>query len=113
MGRLVATGAIDEQEVAAALIEEGKRIGLGTTECVLIVPSSFSANRSSPKNSGLRVHGGVRTAVRLQSNGAPNGRVMLQRAEVLGTAWHTSGIVLLSRDRLDRPRARIDAARSA
>jgi hypothetical protein len=43
MGRLVAAGAIDEQEVAAALIEEGKRIGLGTTECDRTVTSGMTA----------------------------------------------------------------------
>ena len=43
MGRLVAAGAIDEQEVAAALIEEGKRIGLGTTECERTVTSGMTA----------------------------------------------------------------------
>ena len=43
MGRLVAAGAIDEQEVAAALIKEGKRIGLGTTECERTVVSGMTA----------------------------------------------------------------------
>jgi bifunctional DNA primase/polymerase-like protein len=43
MGRLVAAGAIDEQEVAAALIKEGKRIGLGTTECERTVTSGMTA----------------------------------------------------------------------
>jgi len=43
MGRLVAAGAIDEQEVAAALIEEGKRIGLRTTECERTVTSGMTA----------------------------------------------------------------------
>jgi hypothetical protein len=33
MGRLVAAGALCEQEAAAALIEQGQRIGLGPTEC--------------------------------------------------------------------------------
>ena len=43
MGRLVAAGAIDQQEVAAALIEEGNRIGLGTTECERTVTSGMTA----------------------------------------------------------------------
>ena len=43
MGRLVAAGAIDEQEVAAALIEEGNRIGLGTTECERTVTIGMTA----------------------------------------------------------------------
>jgi hypothetical protein len=41
--------SIDEQEVAAALIEEGQRIGLGVTECERTVASGMSTGqRSSP-----------------------------------------------------------------
>jgi hypothetical protein len=43
MGRLVAAGAICEQEAAAALIEHGQRIGLGATECERTVASGMSA----------------------------------------------------------------------
>jgi hypothetical protein len=43
MGRLVAAGAICEQEAAAALIEQGQRIGLGATECERTVASGLSA----------------------------------------------------------------------
>jgi hypothetical protein len=43
MGRLVAAGAIDEQEVAAALIEQGQRIGLGAIECERTVASGPTA----------------------------------------------------------------------
>jgi hypothetical protein len=43
MGRLVAAGAICEQEAATALIEQGQRIGLGATECERTVASGMSA----------------------------------------------------------------------
>jgi hypothetical protein len=43
MGRLVAAGALCEQEAAAALIEQGQRIGLGPTECERTVASGLSA----------------------------------------------------------------------
>jgi hypothetical protein len=43
MGRLVAAGAICEQEAAAALIEQGQRIGLGATECERTVASGMTA----------------------------------------------------------------------
>jgi hypothetical protein len=43
MGRLVAVGALCEQEAAAALIEQGQRIGLGPTECERTVASGLSA----------------------------------------------------------------------
>ena len=43
MGRLVAVGALCEQEAAAALIEQGQRIGLGATECERTVASGLSA----------------------------------------------------------------------
>ena len=43
MGRLVAAGAIEEEEVAAALIEEGRRIGLGMIECERTVASGMTA----------------------------------------------------------------------
>jgi hypothetical protein len=49
MGRLVAAGAICEQEAAAALIEQGQRIGLGTTECERTVASGMSAGMESPR----------------------------------------------------------------
>jgi hypothetical protein len=43
MGRLVAAGALCEQKAAAALIEQGQRIGLGPTECERTVASGLSA----------------------------------------------------------------------
>jgi Bifunctional DNA primase/polymerase, N-terminal len=49
MGRLVAAGAICEQEAAAALIEQGQRIGLGTSECERTVASGLSAGMESPR----------------------------------------------------------------
>jgi hypothetical protein len=52
MGRLVAAGAICEQETAAALIEQGQRIGLGTTECELTVASGMSAGIGEPSLAG-------------------------------------------------------------
>jgi len=50
MGRLVAAGAICEQEAAAALIEQGQRIGLGATECERTVASGISAGMQSPRS---------------------------------------------------------------
>jgi hypothetical protein len=49
MGRLVAAGAICEQEVAAALIEQGQRIGLEATECERTVASGISAGMEQPR----------------------------------------------------------------
>jgi hypothetical protein len=49
MGRLVAAGAICEQEAAAALIEQGQRIGLGATECERTVASGMSAGMEQPR----------------------------------------------------------------
>ena len=49
MGRLVAAGAICEQEAAAALIEQGQRIGLGATECERTVASGLSAGMEQPR----------------------------------------------------------------
>jgi hypothetical protein len=49
MGRLVAAGAICEQEAAAALIEQGQRIGLEATECERTVASGLSAGMEQPK----------------------------------------------------------------
>jgi len=43
MGWLVAAGALCEQKAAAALIEQGQRIGLGPTECERTVASGLSA----------------------------------------------------------------------
>ena len=43
MGRLLAAGALCEQKAAAALIEQGQRIGLGPTECERTVASGLSA----------------------------------------------------------------------
>jgi hypothetical protein len=37
----VAAGAIEEREAAAALIEQGQRIGLGATECERTVASGM------------------------------------------------------------------------
>jgi hypothetical protein len=53
MGRLVAAGAICEQEAAAALIEEAQRIGLGATECERTVASGISAGMEQPRELGL------------------------------------------------------------
>ena len=52
MGRLVAAGAICEQEAAAALIEQGQRIGLGATECERTVASGISAGMEQPRELG-------------------------------------------------------------
>jgi hypothetical protein len=49
MGRLVAAGAICEQEAAAALIEQGHRIGLGGTECERTVASGMTAGMEQPR----------------------------------------------------------------
>jgi hypothetical protein len=49
MGRLVAAGAICEQEAATALIEQGQRIGLDATECERTVASGISAGMEQPK----------------------------------------------------------------
>jgi hypothetical protein len=49
MGRLVAAGAICEQEAAAALIEQGQRIGLEATECERTVASGISAGMEQPR----------------------------------------------------------------
>ena len=49
MGRLVTAGAICEQEAAAALIEQGQRIGLGATECERTVASGLSAGMKQPR----------------------------------------------------------------
>jgi hypothetical protein len=49
MGRLVAAGAICEQEAAAALIEQGRRIGLEATECEHMVASGLSAGMEQPR----------------------------------------------------------------
>jgi hypothetical protein len=51
MGRLVAAGAICEQEAAAALIEQGQRIGLEATECERTVASGISAGMEQPRES--------------------------------------------------------------
>jgi hypothetical protein len=53
MGRLVATGAICEQEAAASLIEQGQRIGLGATECERTVASGLSAGMEQPRSLAL------------------------------------------------------------
>jgi hypothetical protein len=53
MGRLVAAGAICEQEAATALIEQGQRIGLGTTECERTVASGLSAGMEQPRSMAL------------------------------------------------------------
>jgi hypothetical protein len=49
MGRLVAAGAICEEEAAAALIEQGQRIGLEATECERTVASGLSAGMEQPR----------------------------------------------------------------
>jgi hypothetical protein len=49
MGRLVAAGAICEQEAATALIEQGQRIGLEATECERTVASGISAGMEQPR----------------------------------------------------------------
>jgi hypothetical protein len=53
MGRLVAAGAICEQEAATALIEQGQRIGLRATECERTVASGLSAGIEQPRELGL------------------------------------------------------------
>jgi hypothetical protein len=50
MGRLVAAGAIEEREAAAALIEQGQRIGLGATECERTVASGMNAGMEGPRS---------------------------------------------------------------
>jgi hypothetical protein len=49
MGRLVAAGGICEQEAAAALIEQGQRIGLGLMEYERTVASGLSAGMEQPR----------------------------------------------------------------
>jgi hypothetical protein len=53
MGRLVTAGAICEQEAAAALIEQGQRIGLGATECERTVASGLAAGMENPRSLAL------------------------------------------------------------
>jgi hypothetical protein len=53
MDRLVAAGVIDEQEVAAALIEQGQRIGLGAIDCERTVASGLTAGMRRPPALGL------------------------------------------------------------
>ena len=53
MGRLVAAGAVCEQEAAAALIKQGQRIGLGAIECELTVASGMSAGMEQPRELGI------------------------------------------------------------
>jgi hypothetical protein len=65
IGRLVAAGAICEQEAAAALIEQGQRIWLGATACERTVASGRSA--------GMKHRGESRSVTRsfaLWSSGA-------------------------------------------
>ena len=50
MGRLVAAGAIEEREAAAALIEQGHRIGLGVTECERTLASGINAGMQGPRS---------------------------------------------------------------
>jgi hypothetical protein len=50
MGRLVAAGAIEEREAAAALIEQGHRIGLGASECERTVASGINAGMQGPRS---------------------------------------------------------------
>ena len=53
MGRLVAAGAIYEQEAADALIEQGQRIGRGATECERTVASGLSEGMEQPRGLGI------------------------------------------------------------
>jgi hypothetical protein len=53
MGRLVAAGAIYEQEAADALIEQGQRIGRGATGCERTVASGLSEGMEQPRGLGI------------------------------------------------------------
>jgi hypothetical protein len=55
MGRLVAAGAICEQEAAVELIEQGQRIGLGATECERTVASGMTAGMEQPRGPQYRL----------------------------------------------------------
>ena len=49
LGRLVAAGSLDEQAVASALIEQGRRIGLDARERDRTVASGLSAAMEQPR----------------------------------------------------------------
>jgi hypothetical protein len=49
LGQLVAAGALDRDETAAALIAEGQRLGLGARECERTVASGLLAGMAQPR----------------------------------------------------------------
>jgi hypothetical protein len=49
LGQLVASGALDETETAAALTEAGLHLGLGLKECERTVASGLSAGMEQPR----------------------------------------------------------------
>jgi hypothetical protein len=49
LGQLIADGALDRDETAAALIAEGQRLGLGQRECERTVTSGMTAGMTQPR----------------------------------------------------------------
>jgi hypothetical protein len=53
LGQLVAEGARDEVETAAALTQAGQDLGLGLTECERTVASGLSAGMEQPRGMAI------------------------------------------------------------
>jgi hypothetical protein len=66
LGQLVASGALDEDATATALMDAGLRLGLGERECERTIASGMSAGMEQPRSlarkdephSGRRHHDG-------------------------------------------------------
>ena len=50
LGQLVASGALNETETTAALIQAGQDLGLGLNECERTVASGLSAGMEQPRS---------------------------------------------------------------
>jgi hypothetical protein len=50
LGQLVASGALDEDRTAVALIQAGQDLGLGLNECERTVASGMSAGMENPRS---------------------------------------------------------------
>jgi hypothetical protein len=53
LGRLVATGALNEDETVTALTEAGHKLGLGLRESERTVASGMSAGMDRPRDIGV------------------------------------------------------------
>jgi hypothetical protein len=53
LGRIVATGALDESEPVTALIEAGQDLGLGLRDCERTVASGMSAGMEQPRDMAI------------------------------------------------------------